>query len=132
METDLDLMMEHEWLTELSSPSAPSQRQQTSACDQCHRRKLRCSRQKPACERCHFSNLQCTYSLSRPVGRPKRLAPSIAKSSSMRSDDYDRPRNGEASCLSVDIPDFNFFNEESSKSLRVMWLLSFSCLPTVG
>ncbi|KAF6821710.1 hypothetical protein CMUS01_11368 [Colletotrichum musicola] len=108
--------MDHEWLTELPSPSVPLQRQHTSACDQCHRRKLRCSRQKPACERFHFSSLQCTYSLSRPVGRPKRLAPSIAKSY-LCSDDYDGPRNGEASCLSVDIQDFSPFSEDSAMPL---------------
>ncbi|KAI1868695.1 uncharacterized protein JN550_006270 [Neoarthrinium moseri] len=43
-----------------------------NACDQCHRRKLGCSRGKPSCERCRQSGRQCTYSLIRPAGRPRR------------------------------------------------------------
>ncbi|KAL3417344.1 hypothetical protein PVAG01_11344 [Phlyctema vagabunda] len=46
----------------------------TNACDQCHRRKLRCSRHEPACDGCQKQQRLCTYSLSRPVGRPRQSA----------------------------------------------------------
>lgn len=53
----------------LSSPKNPYK----NVCDQCYRRKLSCSRGIPLCERCQQSGQQCTYSVIRPVGRPKRL-----------------------------------------------------------
>jgi hypothetical protein len=43
-----------------------------NVCDQCYRRKISCSREKPACERCQQSDQQCTYSVTRPSGRPRR------------------------------------------------------------
>ncbi|TLD09216.1 uncharacterized protein PgNI_06759 [Pyricularia grisea] len=42
-----------------------------NSCDQCSRRKIRCSRIIPTCEQCLKVNRQCTYSLNRPVGRPR-------------------------------------------------------------
>lgn len=64
----------------------------TNACDQCHRRKLRCSRHEPTCERCQKQQHVCTYSLSRPVGRPRRSA-ADGRPNSQRSN---RPGTGES------------------------------------
>lgn len=41
-----------------------------SACNACHRGKLRCSGGTP-CSGCYTSGRQCSYSLSDPLGRPK-------------------------------------------------------------
>ncbi|EJT75581.1 hypothetical protein GGTG_05514 [Gaeumannomyces tritici R3-111a-1] len=78
MDLSIGVSVDQDWAQDVPTALAqvprqqPKQQQQVSACDQCHRRKLRCSREKPACGRCHFSGRQCTYSLSRPAGRPRR------------------------------------------------------------
>lgn len=50
-----------------NSPAGSAPR---SACDQCHRRKERCTGHIP-CDRCTSSSSTCTYSLGRPLGKPK-------------------------------------------------------------
>lgn len=45
-------------------------RRMRSACNACHRGKLRCSGGTP-CSSCYTSGRQCSYSLSDPLGRPK-------------------------------------------------------------
>lgn len=47
-----------------------SKRRMRSACNACHRGKLRCSGGTP-CSGCYTSGRQCSYSLSDPLGRPK-------------------------------------------------------------
>ncbi|RDW63622.1 hypothetical protein BP6252_11167 [Coleophoma cylindrospora] len=55
----------------MKHPSAPpGATAHGSACDQCYRRKERCSGSIP-CDRCNSSNSTCTYSLGRPLGKPK-------------------------------------------------------------
>ncbi|KAJ2906251.1 hypothetical protein MKZ38_002330 [Zalerion maritima] len=41
------------------------------ACDQCHRCKLRCTRELPQCERCRKTDSPCTFSTGKPLGKPK-------------------------------------------------------------
>ncbi|PVH77200.1 hypothetical protein DL98DRAFT_534945 [Cadophora sp. DSE1049] len=43
-------------------------------CDACQAIKIRCSRGKPTCARCLAQKIPCHYSLSRRIGRPRRLA----------------------------------------------------------
>jgi hypothetical protein len=42
------------------------------ACDGCHVRKLRCSRNSTTCSRCLRDGVQCVYSPARKVGRPSK------------------------------------------------------------
>lgn len=42
------------------------------ACDGCHVRKLRCSRNSSSCARCLRDGVQCVYSPARKVGRPSK------------------------------------------------------------
>jgi hypothetical protein len=42
------------------------------ACDGCHVRKLRCSRNSTTCARCLRDGVQCVYSPARKVGRPSK------------------------------------------------------------
>ena len=44
-------------------------------CDACQAVKTRCSRSRPTCARCVAQNIPCHYSVSRRIGRPRRLAP---------------------------------------------------------
>lgn len=43
----------------------------SSACDQCHRLKLRCSNDGLLCEPCCQAGKACTYSTGKPIGKPK-------------------------------------------------------------
>jgi hypothetical protein len=43
-----------------------------SACDQCHRCKLRCSGEKPNCQRCRDNGSACTYSAGSLLGKQRR------------------------------------------------------------
>lgn len=43
-----------------------------TACDQCHRCKVRCSGGRPSCERCQSYGSTCTYSLGKPLGKPPK------------------------------------------------------------
>ena len=47
--------------------------------DQCHRCKVRCSGQTTPCERCSRSQNPCTYSLGKPVGKPKGHKQNISR-----------------------------------------------------
>ena len=42
-----------------------------TACDQCHRCKLRCTRELPHCQRCHKIGSACTFSTGKPIGKPR-------------------------------------------------------------
>ncbi|KAH7330548.1 hypothetical protein BKA65DRAFT_60258 [Rhexocercosporidium sp. MPI-PUGE-AT-0058] len=44
-------------------------------CDACQKIKTRCSRDGPSCTRCVARNITCHYSISRRLGRPRRLTP---------------------------------------------------------
>lgn len=41
------------------------------ACDQCHRCKIACDGGRPTCERCATNGSACTYSIGKPIGKPK-------------------------------------------------------------
>jgi Fungal Zn(2)-Cys(6) binuclear cluster domain len=45
-----------------------------TACDQCHRCKVRCCSGRPSCERCQKNGSTCTYSLGKPLGKPPKAA----------------------------------------------------------
>jgi hypothetical protein len=57
-------------LTELRRVMDAPEKAKT-ACDQCHRCKLKCSRNKPQCQRCESMASPCTYSTGRPLGKPR-------------------------------------------------------------
>nr|QTE75985.1 ZopL7 [Diffractella curvata] len=60
-------------------PSAPKdtngskQPKLRSTCDACQDAKVRCSHDNPRCRRCQAHKIKCVYSLSRRMGRPRRL-----------------------------------------------------------
>ncbi|EXJ70549.1 uncharacterized protein A1O5_06619 [Cladophialophora psammophila CBS 110553] len=43
-----------------------------SACDECRKRKLKCSGEPTGCERCVKQNLTCHYSAQKQMGRPRK------------------------------------------------------------
>lgn len=45
-----------------------------SACDECRKRKLKCSGDAFGCDRCQREGLSCMYSLRQAMGRPKKRA----------------------------------------------------------
>lgn len=58
---------------ELNSTSNSAKLRKT--CDACQAIKTRCSRDRPSCVRCQSQNIPCHYSVSRRIGRPRRLIP---------------------------------------------------------
>jgi hypothetical protein len=67
-------------MTSKARSGQPSELNSTSArlrktCDACQTIKTRCSRDKPTCVRCQSQNISCHYSVSRRIGRPRRLVP---------------------------------------------------------
>ncbi|KAH8799354.1 hypothetical protein F5884DRAFT_686688 [Xylogone sp. PMI_703] len=60
-------------------------------CDACQAVKTRCSRGKPSCARCLAQNIPCHYSLSRRMGRPRRLAPQLTPDSPLHARRTDEP-----------------------------------------
>ncbi|KIM96670.1 hypothetical protein OIDMADRAFT_182893 [Oidiodendron maius Zn] len=59
--------------SEPSGQSKPSENAKLArvACDQCHRCKLRCTRELPRCERCSHLGSPCTFSTGKPIGKPR-------------------------------------------------------------
>jgi Fungal Zn(2)-Cys(6) binuclear cluster domain len=57
-------------LSRLSNPPANAKLARV-ACDQCHRCKLRCTRELPRCERCSYMGSPCTFSTGKPIGKPR-------------------------------------------------------------
>ena len=43
-----------------------------AACDECRKRKLKCSGEPPGCARCNKQNLTCHYSKQAQMGRPRK------------------------------------------------------------
>ncbi|KAK2760909.1 hypothetical protein FQN54_002151 [Arachnomyces sp. PD_36] len=43
-----------------------------AACDECRKRKLKCSGEQTGCSRCLKQSLQCHYSIQKPMGRPRK------------------------------------------------------------
>ena len=63
-------------MSETSGPSKQSNPPENAklarvACDQCHRCKLRCTRELPCCERCSHLGSPCTFSTGKPIGKPR-------------------------------------------------------------
>ncbi|EED18851.1 conserved hypothetical protein [Talaromyces stipitatus ATCC 10500] len=50
-------------------------------CDACQAIKTKCSRGKPSCQRCLTQSIPCHYSVTRRIGRPRRLAPTTSPQS---------------------------------------------------
>ncbi|KAJ5740896.1 hypothetical protein N7493_000768 [Penicillium malachiteum] len=45
-----------------------------AACDECRKRKLKCSGEPSGCSRCLKQCISCNYSIQKPMGRPKKRA----------------------------------------------------------
>ncbi|KAM0305875.1 hypothetical protein ACHAO8_011105 [Botrytis cinerea] len=59
-----------------SQQTAPKKATKTSACDQCYRFKVKCTREPDCCQRCSLSGNSCTYSAAIDLERSrKRSAP---------------------------------------------------------
>jgi hypothetical protein len=56
------------------------------ACDGCHVRKLRCSRNSTTCARCLRDGVQCVYSPARKVGRPSKAEQVASRALDKNSD----------------------------------------------
>ncbi|TGO84958.1 hypothetical protein BPOR_0446g00010 [Botrytis porri] len=64
-----------------SQQIAPKKTAKTSACDQCYRFKVKCTREPDCCQRCSLSGNSCTYSAAIDVDRSrKRSAPPTTES----------------------------------------------------
>lgn len=55
---------------EVPGPRQPKLR---STCDACQQAKVRCSHDTPRCRRCQTHKIECVYSVSRRMGRPRRI-----------------------------------------------------------
>nr|A0A348HAZ0.1 RecName: Full=Transcription factor phiO; AltName: Full=Phomoidride biosynthesis cluster protein O [fungal sp. ATCC 74256]BBG28512.1 putative transcription factor [fungal sp. ATCC 74256] len=78
-----------------------------STCDACQAAKLRCSRDKPRCRRCQNLNKECVYSVSRPLGRPRRAPAEEARTDDSTQGEGDmrtRESSFEANGSSGNIP----------------------------
>ncbi|THV51150.1 hypothetical protein BGAL_0121g00140 [Botrytis galanthina] len=64
-----------------SQQIAPKKATKTSACDQCYRFKVKCTREPDCCQRCSLSGNSCTYSAAIDLERSrKRSAPPSTES----------------------------------------------------
>ncbi|KAF7953948.1 uncharacterized protein EAE97_001346 [Botrytis byssoidea] len=64
-----------------SQQTAPKKATKTSACDQCYRFKVKCTREPDCCQRCSLSGNSCTYSAAIDLERSrKRSAPPTTES----------------------------------------------------
>ncbi|TGO55464.1 hypothetical protein BOTNAR_0244g00020 [Botryotinia narcissicola] len=64
-----------------SQQTAPKKATKTSACDQCYRFKVKCTREPDCCQRCSLSGNSCTYSAAIDLERSrKRSAPPTSES----------------------------------------------------
>ncbi|TEY71797.1 hypothetical protein BOTCAL_0086g00150 [Botryotinia calthae] len=64
-----------------SQQTAPKKATKTSACDQCYRFKVKCTREPDCCQRCSLSGNSCTYSAAIDLERSrKRSAPPSTES----------------------------------------------------
>ncbi|KAF7888644.1 uncharacterized protein EAF02_003185 [Botrytis sinoallii] len=64
-----------------SQQTAPKKATKTSACDQCYRFKVKCTREPDCCQRCSLSGNACTYSAAIDLERSrKRSAPTSTES----------------------------------------------------
>ncbi|KAA8652634.1 Zn(II)2Cys6 transcription factor domain-containing protein [Aspergillus tanneri] len=62
-------------------PARPKKR---LACDACHRRKLRCSKDPSGCSRCVRERLTCIYSPALKVGRPSKASEALHSNNNNR------------------------------------------------
>ncbi|PKY00915.1 hypothetical protein P168DRAFT_275506 [Aspergillus campestris IBT 28561] len=100
-----------EWGTSLPTPSDDSQSQDAAptsqplkrhaACDECRKRKLKCSGEPNGCSRCVKQSLSCHYSVQKQMGRPPKKR--------AREDDDELPPfefSGDDAWLNVNPADF--------------------------
>ncbi|EED18829.1 AflR-like C6 transcription factor, putative [Talaromyces stipitatus ATCC 10500] len=95
-----------------SGTNSTSKLRQT--CDACQAIKTRCSRERPSCARCLTQNIPCHYSISRRIGRPRRLAQptSPTSSSQIRRSKERIPKASQPSSESTHVaqPQNNFYS----------------------
>ncbi|KAK9597870.1 hypothetical protein V6Z96_002613 [Aspergillus fumigatus] len=76
-----------------------------AACDECRKRKLKCSGEATGCSRCLKQSLPCHYSLQKPMGRPPKKRPREDNDASV----YEITDNG----MWADIDDGGILTEEA-------------------
>ncbi|KAJ5799187.1 transcriptional regulator family: Fungal Specific TF [Penicillium psychrosexuale] len=68
----MSLPPEYEGEASLPTPNDLSEPKRHAACDECRKRKLKCSGELAGCSRCIKQSLSCNYSIQKQMGRPPK------------------------------------------------------------
>ncbi|CAG8163387.1 unnamed protein product [Penicillium nalgiovense] len=68
----MSLLHEYEGGFPLSITDGSSEPKRHAACDECRKRKLKCSGELTGCSRCTKQSLSCNYSIQKQMGRPPK------------------------------------------------------------
>nr|QTE76008.1 ScyR8 [Scytalidium album] len=109
----------------LKDSNGPKQPKLRSTCDACQDAKTRCSHDNPRCRRCETRNIKCVYSISRRMGRPRRLK--------TNESDPKQPKNKSnnvSRAMELGVATSSIINPEAGATVQVTAITEATTRPT--